>query len=190
MYKGKTITMIVNYPAGGPTDIEGRIIAHHLPAHIPGKPNVIVKNMGGAGGMIGSNFLGESPSPTARRSASSPGIRSRNCSAIPACGCASRLRAARRRAEPAGGLYPQGHAARPQHRRRPDEGQGVQDALARHPQHQHGASGARARPAGRQVQGGDRLQGLEGGRDRDPAERWANWRTRRCPAGAPRSSRP
>ncbi len=59
MYKGKTVTMIINYPAGGPTDIEGRIIAHHLPAHIPGKPTVIVKNMGGAGGMIGSNFLGE-----------------------------------------------------------------------------------------------------------------------------------
>lgn len=63
MYKGKTITMIINYPAGGPTDIEGRIIAHHLPAHIPGKPNVIVKNMGGAGGLIGSNFLGEIAKP-------------------------------------------------------------------------------------------------------------------------------
>ncbi len=25
-YKGKTITMIVNYPAGGPTDLEGRIV--------------------------------------------------------------------------------------------------------------------------------------------------------------------
>ena len=30
-YKGKTITMIVNYPAGGPTDLEGRIVAQHLP---------------------------------------------------------------------------------------------------------------------------------------------------------------
>ena len=63
LYKGKTVTMIINYPAGGPTDIEGRIIAHHLPAHIPGKPTVIVKNMGGAGGMIGSNFLGEIAKP-------------------------------------------------------------------------------------------------------------------------------
>ncbi len=63
MYKGKTVTMIINYPAGGPTDIEGRIIAHHLAAHIPGRPNVIVKNMGGAGGMIGSNFLGEIAKP-------------------------------------------------------------------------------------------------------------------------------
>ena len=31
-YKGKTLTMIINYPAGGPSDIEGRIVAQHLPA--------------------------------------------------------------------------------------------------------------------------------------------------------------
>jgi tripartite-type tricarboxylate transporter receptor subunit TctC len=59
LYRGKTITMIVNYPAGGPTDIEGRIVAQHLPAHIPGKPTIVVKNVGGAGGIIGSNQLGE-----------------------------------------------------------------------------------------------------------------------------------
>jgi tripartite-type tricarboxylate transporter receptor subunit TctC len=58
-YKGKTVTMIVNYPPGGPTDIEGRIIAQHLPAHIPGKPTVVVKNVGGAGGIIGTNQLAE-----------------------------------------------------------------------------------------------------------------------------------
>jgi putative tricarboxylic transport membrane protein len=58
-YKGKTITMIVNYPAGGPTDVEGRIVALHLPAHLPGKPTVVVRNVGGAGGLIGSNQLGE-----------------------------------------------------------------------------------------------------------------------------------
>ena len=58
-YKGKTITMIVNYAAGGPTDIEGRIVAQHLPAHIPGSPTIVVRNVGGAGGLIGSNQLGE-----------------------------------------------------------------------------------------------------------------------------------
>jgi tripartite-type tricarboxylate transporter receptor subunit TctC len=58
-YKGKTVTMIINYPAGGPTDIEGRIVAQHLPAHIPGKPTIVVKNVGGAGGIIGGNQLGE-----------------------------------------------------------------------------------------------------------------------------------
>ena len=62
-YKGKTLTMIINYPPGGPTDIEGRIVALHLPVHIPGKPTVIVKNLGGAGGMIGSNYLGEVAKP-------------------------------------------------------------------------------------------------------------------------------
>ena len=58
-YKGKTITMIVNYPAGGPSDIEGRIVAQHLPAHIPGSPTIVIKNVGGAGGVIGANQLGE-----------------------------------------------------------------------------------------------------------------------------------
>ena len=58
-YKGKTISMIVNYPAGGPTDIEGRIVAQHLPTHIPGSPTVVVRNVGGAGGLIGSNQLGD-----------------------------------------------------------------------------------------------------------------------------------
>ena len=58
-YRGKTITMIINYPAGGPSDIEGRIIAQHLPAHIPGKPTIVIRNVGGAGGVIGTNQLGE-----------------------------------------------------------------------------------------------------------------------------------
>jgi tripartite-type tricarboxylate transporter receptor subunit TctC len=62
-YKGRTVTMVINYPAGGPTDIEGRIVARHLPKHIPGKANVIVKNQGGGGGMIGTNYLGEVARP-------------------------------------------------------------------------------------------------------------------------------
>jgi hypothetical protein len=59
LYKGKTITMVINYPAGGPTDLEGRIVAQHLPTHIPGNPTIVVKNVGGAAGLIGSNQLGE-----------------------------------------------------------------------------------------------------------------------------------
>jgi len=58
-YKGKTITMIVNYPPGGPTDIEGRIVAQHLPQHVPGQPTVVVKNVGGGSGLLGSNELGD-----------------------------------------------------------------------------------------------------------------------------------
>jgi hypothetical protein len=59
LYRDRTITMIVNYPAGGPTDIEARIIAQHLPGHIAGRPTVVVKNVGGGGGLIGSNQLGD-----------------------------------------------------------------------------------------------------------------------------------
>lgn len=62
-YKGKRITVLINYGAGGPTDVEGRVIARHLAKHIPGKPRVIVKNMPGAGGIIGSNYMGEVARP-------------------------------------------------------------------------------------------------------------------------------
>jgi tripartite-type tricarboxylate transporter receptor subunit TctC len=58
-YQGKNVTFLINYAAGGPTDIEGRIVARHLARHIPGNPVVVVQNMPGAGGVTGINFLGE-----------------------------------------------------------------------------------------------------------------------------------
>lgn len=58
-YRGKTISLIVNYTAGGPTDTEARLLARHLVKHIPGNPTLVVKNMGGAGGMMGVNWLGQ-----------------------------------------------------------------------------------------------------------------------------------
>lgn len=61
-YENKTVTLLINYGAGGSTDIEGRIIAQHLPACLPGVSNVIVKNMPGGGGNIAINFLGEAAS--------------------------------------------------------------------------------------------------------------------------------
>lgn len=58
-YAGKTVTVLINYPPGGSTDIEGRIVAQHLGKHIPGNPTVIAKNMGGGGGLTATNYLGE-----------------------------------------------------------------------------------------------------------------------------------
>src|SRR5262245_61808551 len=58
-YQGKNLTFLINFSAGGPTDIEGRIVARHLAKHIPGNPTIIVQNMPGAGGVTGINFLGE-----------------------------------------------------------------------------------------------------------------------------------
>src|SRR5438552_1126884 len=62
-YQGKSINLVINYAAGGPTDIEGRIIARHLAKHIPGQPALIPQNMAGAGGVTGMNFLGEVAKP-------------------------------------------------------------------------------------------------------------------------------
>ncbi|MBI2087988.1 MAG: hypothetical protein HYT78_04495 [Deltaproteobacteria bacterium] len=56
-YKGKTLRLLVNFTAGGPTDIFARLMARYLSKHIPGTPGVIVENMGGAGGIIGANHV-------------------------------------------------------------------------------------------------------------------------------------
>ena len=59
-FSGQAITMIVNFTAGGPTDIEARIVARHLPKYLQGVKSVVVRNVGGGGGVIGVNQLGES----------------------------------------------------------------------------------------------------------------------------------
>src|SRR5262245_12016562 len=58
-YKGKRLTVMVNFATGGPTDIEGRLFARHIAKHIVGAPNIIVQNMDGAGGLVGTSWLGE-----------------------------------------------------------------------------------------------------------------------------------
>ncbi len=58
-YQGKTINFVINFTAGGPTDLEGRLVAKHLAKHIAGAPSIVVRNMAGAGGAIGVNWLGE-----------------------------------------------------------------------------------------------------------------------------------
>ena len=44
-YAGKQITVIVGAGVGGGYDLQARVVARHLPKHIPGKPAVIVQNM-------------------------------------------------------------------------------------------------------------------------------------------------
>ncbi len=56
-YEGKTITIIVGYGPGGGYDRVARLLAKHLPKHIPGKPTVLVENMPGADSMIATNYL-------------------------------------------------------------------------------------------------------------------------------------
>ncbi len=58
-YKGKRLTILINFAAGGPTDIEGRLFAKHLARHIDGAPSIVIQNMDGAGGIVGAKYLGE-----------------------------------------------------------------------------------------------------------------------------------
>jgi tripartite-type tricarboxylate transporter receptor subunit TctC len=62
-YRGKTVTVLINFASGGPTDVEGRLAARFLGKHIPGQPSIIVQNMPGAGGVTGTNYLGEVAKP-------------------------------------------------------------------------------------------------------------------------------
>ena len=56
-FAGKTITIIVGYKPGGGYDGTARMLARHLPQHLPGKPTVIVQNMPGGNSIIAANHM-------------------------------------------------------------------------------------------------------------------------------------
>lgn len=56
-YKKRNLTIVVGFSPGGGADLFGRFFARHLGKHLPGKPNVIVQNMPGAGGIKALNHL-------------------------------------------------------------------------------------------------------------------------------------
>jgi tripartite-type tricarboxylate transporter receptor subunit TctC len=58
-YRGKRLNLIINFAAGGPSDIEGRLLVKHIVKHLDGAPGIIVQNKDGAGGLIGTNYIGE-----------------------------------------------------------------------------------------------------------------------------------
>ena len=56
-YKGKSLDMVIGYPPGGSNDVWGRILSRHIGRHIPGKPNVVPKNLPGAGSFLAVNQI-------------------------------------------------------------------------------------------------------------------------------------
>src|SRR5437879_4717174 len=58
-FKGRTIKVVVGFGPGGGYDLYARLLARHLPAHIPGAPSVVVENMEGAGSVRAANFVYE-----------------------------------------------------------------------------------------------------------------------------------
>jgi len=49
--------LVVGFPTGGSNDVYARHVARHLPKHLPGKPQIIPRNMPGAGGLAAANWL-------------------------------------------------------------------------------------------------------------------------------------
>ncbi len=62
-YAGKTVTIIVGASAGSGGDVGARTFMNGLAKHIPGEPNIIVRNMEGAGGAVALNFAYEKADP-------------------------------------------------------------------------------------------------------------------------------
>lgn len=56
-YRGKQLTLLVGYSPGGGFDTRARVLAEFMERHIPGKPEIIVQNMPGAGSKKLANHL-------------------------------------------------------------------------------------------------------------------------------------
>jgi tripartite-type tricarboxylate transporter receptor subunit TctC len=56
-YKGKTLKILVGYPPAGSYTAYAQLASRHYGKFIPGKPNVIVQNMGGAGSLVAANYF-------------------------------------------------------------------------------------------------------------------------------------
>src|SRR5262245_41297672 len=56
-FAGKTIELTVGTDPGGGLDVYARTIAKYLPRYLPGHPNIVVKNMPGAGSGKAATYI-------------------------------------------------------------------------------------------------------------------------------------
>ena len=56
-YEDKTIRLVIGFSAGGISDLWGRALSRAMSQHIPGKPQIILQNMPGAGSLTAANYL-------------------------------------------------------------------------------------------------------------------------------------
>ena len=62
-FQGKTVTMIIGYAPGGGTDAFGRLTAGFLANYLTGTPNVVVRNVPGANGIVAMNYFVQQVAP-------------------------------------------------------------------------------------------------------------------------------
>ena len=56
-YRGRVVNLYISINVGGSYDLQARMIARSISAHIPGNPAVVPQNMVGAGGLTMANYL-------------------------------------------------------------------------------------------------------------------------------------
>jgi len=56
-YKGKNVTVVVGFSAGGTYTLYARLLARHLPQFLPGGPTFVIQNMPGGGAVKSTNYL-------------------------------------------------------------------------------------------------------------------------------------
>ena len=56
-YRGRTVTILVGFTAGGGYDLYARVLARHLGRHVPGNPAMVVQNMPGAGSLKATQYV-------------------------------------------------------------------------------------------------------------------------------------
>jgi hypothetical protein len=58
-YKGKRLTILINFAPGGSTDAEARVLARHIGRLIDGQPSIVIQHIEGAAGLVGAKYVGE-----------------------------------------------------------------------------------------------------------------------------------
>jgi tripartite-type tricarboxylate transporter receptor subunit TctC len=56
-YKGKTISMVIGYSPGGGYDTYARLVARYMGEHIPGKPQIVPRNMPGGSSRTAAAYI-------------------------------------------------------------------------------------------------------------------------------------
>jgi tripartite-type tricarboxylate transporter receptor subunit TctC len=56
-YKGRNVSLVIGYSAGGGYDAYARLLARFMGKHIPGDPSIIPQQMAGAGSLRAANYV-------------------------------------------------------------------------------------------------------------------------------------
>jgi tripartite-type tricarboxylate transporter receptor subunit TctC len=56
-YKGRQVSIMVGFTAGGSSSLYAQALARHMGKYLPGNPNFVVQHMPGAGGLVLANHI-------------------------------------------------------------------------------------------------------------------------------------